>query len=220
VLRWDPESGTEEAVTRVKLEEIEVSTTAVPNRQRARVRRKPMMPCDDWAVAWDGWVGIVRSVDYHVEWIGPEGQVVRGPKVEYDAVRVGSAEKESWLEEQDRNRLRIGVEDNSGVISTTFRRGSRRRGDFAVDAHEWPELMPAFQVGAVYATPSGTLWVQRSVAAGTPATFDVFDRRAKRVKQIVLPIRRQLVGFGKQAVYLVKVDELDLHWLERYQIDT
>ena len=57
--------------------------------------------------------------------------------------------------------------------------------------------MPAFQDGGVHATPWGELWVERSVAADEAPTFDVFDRRAQLIKQVVFPKGRRVVGFGR-----------------------
>ena len=57
---------------------------------------------------------------------------------------------------------------------------------------------------------------------GTYATprprFDVFDDSGNRVRQVVLPEGRQLVGFGDGMVFLVNVEEDDLQWLEAYRM--
>jgi hypothetical protein len=64
----------------------------------------------------------------------------------------------------------------------------------------------------------GKLWIQRTVEAGSPTVFDVVDRTGQRIEQIQLPPNRRLVGFGAHTVYLVVKDEVDLEYLERYEI--
>jgi hypothetical protein len=220
VLRWDPATDVEETAAQVKLEDIEMSRSGGPNNQSVQMRPKPMTPRDAWAVSWDGWIGVVRAADYHVEWVTPDGHVVRGSPVSYKPVKVGSAEKEAWAEESGRSGLMIGVENQNGQIRTTFRRGPGRRAAGNVDDLEWPDVMPPFQAGDVFATPWGELWAARSVRAGDPPTFDVFDRHAQHTKRIVLPEGRRIVGFGTESVYLARVDEYDLMWLERYRVDS
>ena len=51
---------------------------------------------------------------------------------------------------------------------------------------------------------------------GEPQAFDVFDARGNRVRTVVLPEGRRLVGFGKRTLYAVYSDDNDLQWLERY----
>jgi hypothetical protein len=218
VLRWDPATGAEDTVALVKLDELVVERRGGPGNESVSMRPKPMSPRDGWAVAPDGRVAVVRAADYHVDWIQPDGDVVRGRPVDYEAVRVGNDEKEAYLDELGRGGLMVSVEAENGRMRTSFRRGPGRRGGPTADDLDWPDVMPAFQDGAVYATPWGELWVARSVAAGEAPTFDVFDHRARLVQQVVLPEGRRVVGFGDGAVYVVNVDEFDLNWLERYGV--
>ena len=218
VLRWDPVQEAEDTVAMVKLDDLVVQRSGGPNNESANMRPKPMSPRDAWAVARDGRIGVVRAADYRVEWIEPDGRVVRGPAVDYEPVSVGVGEKEAYLEELGRGGLMISVEAENGQMRTSFRRGPGRRGGPAADDLEWPDVMPAFQSSRVFATPSGELWVERSVAADVAPTFDVFDAQAQLIKQVVFPKGRRVVGFGDGTVYVVNVDEFDLNWLERYRV--
>ncbi|MDH3457084.1 MAG: hypothetical protein OER90_09595, partial [Gemmatimonadota bacterium] len=155
---------------------------------------------------------------FHVEWVQADGRSVSGPPVAYKPVKVGSAEKERYLEEMGRGGLMIGVENENGQVRASFRRGPGRRAAPQADDLEWPAVMPAFEAASVYVTPWGELWVARSMPAGSGPTFDVFDSNAQLVRRIVLPDGRRLVGFGKNAVFAVRIDEFDLNWLERYRV--
>ncbi|MEJ2238499.1 MAG: hypothetical protein P8X82_09405 [Gemmatimonadales bacterium] len=65
---------------------------------------------------------------------------------------------------------------------------------------------------------TGELWVRRYGRADAAPAFDVFDGDGKLVKRILLPEGREVVGFGVGVVYLVRIDEFDLPWLEKYQL--
>ena len=78
--------------------------------------------------------------------------------------------------------------------------------------------MPAFRAGGVRVSPDGEMWVERYVAAGAAPTFDVFDGNGQLIKRVILPQSRRVVGFGEGAVYVTRVDEFDLLWLERYKL--
>jgi hypothetical protein len=47
--------------------------------------------------------------------------------------------------------------------------------------------------------------------------YDVFDGTGKLARHVMLPDDTRLVGFGKNSVYLVRIDDDDLQWLERYR---
>jgi hypothetical protein len=64
----------------------------------------------------------------------------------------------------------------------------------------------------------GTLWVRRTTPAGEPPTFDIIDRTGQVIEQVRLSRQRRLVGFGVGSVYLVQADDVDLEYLERYQL--
>jgi hypothetical protein len=86
-----------------------------------------------------------------------------------------------------------------------------------IDGIDFPEYKPPFTRGAVNVTPEGEAWVQRYVAFGEPETFDVFDARGRRVKQVVLAEGRSFIGFGSGTLYAVWTDDDGLQWLERYR---
>ena len=48
-------------------------------------------------------------------------------------------------------------------------------------------------------------------------SYDVFDGAGTLVRQVTLRPRSRVVGFGNGTVYLVRLDEDDLQYLERYR---
>ena len=79
---------------------------------------------------------------------------------------------------------------------------------------EWPEVKPPFPSDGLRMTPDGELWIGRYMRAGEAQSFDVFDESGRRVREVILPEGRRLVGFGNGTL-TVYADEDDLQWLER-----
>lgn len=219
VLRLDRGTGVVDTVATFKLEGRTSRTSGGPNDQRQEISPIPLSPADAWGVAPDGRVAMIRSGDYHLEWIGAGGQVVRGPAVPYDRIRIGQAEKEEWLEEQETagGGLQIGITMENGVMSMRFGRGGPSD-EPDLDRYQWPEVKPPFYNGRVLVDGAGRAWVRRHVDAGERPTYDVFDAGGRRTQQVRLARGRRLVGFGKGAAYAVHADEFGLQYLERYPL--
>jgi len=70
----------------------------------------------------------------------------------------------------------------------------------------------------VLVTPAGEVWVERTRKADDPApVYDIFDRAGRLTGRATLRPRSRIVGFGRGAVYVVRTDEDDLEYLERYR---
>jgi hypothetical protein len=216
VVLWDRSTGTQDTVVLVALPEMKRSTSGGPGNQNVRIMPIPLAPEDAWAVAWDGRIAVARVGDYHVEWIHPDGKIVRGPPVDYEAVRIREADKEEWAEGLG-NGLRIGVSIDNGERRVTMGRGGGGGGGPDLDAFEWPDDKPPFVANGVWVTPEGDAWVERSGPAGEPVQFDVFGADAQLKGSVILPAGCDLVGFGDGSVYVVRTDDLGLQWLERYK---
>jgi hypothetical protein len=83
----------------------------------------------------------------------------------------------------------------------------------------WPAFMPPFVAQAVEARPNGHVWVKRTQKLGNSAPlYDVFDGTGRVVGRVVLPAKTTLIGFGRESVYLIRYDEDDLQYLQRYRL--
>lgn len=216
VARWDRASGETETVTTVKLRERSRQSSGGRDNQNVRIMPLPLTLEDAWAVARDGSVAVARSGDYRLEWIRPDGSVISGPSVAYDPVPVKKADKEEWIEELS-NGLSVSVSVENGRRSTSFGRGGGPPGGDP-DDYEWPKSKPPFPGNAVRISDSGDAWVQRYMPAGSPETYDVFGSDGALERRVVLPAGAELVGFGKDAAFVVRRDEVDFEWLERYAL--
>jgi len=217
VLRVDRQTRAADTVAMVKLPDRTQTRSGGANAQNVRIANVPLSPEDAWGVATDGWVAVARSGDYHLDWIRPDGSVVRGRPVPFDAVRVGAADKEEWVAEQGRTGggIAVGIQVVNGATSMTFGRGGQGPRP-TVDQFTWPDRKPAFTGGRIPIDASGRAWVRRHVHAGEPTAYDVFDRAGGRVGTVTLDPGKRILAFGASAVYVVSFDEFDLNYLERY----
>ena len=216
VVRWDRSSGAMDTVAMVKLPEMKQSRSGGPGNQAVTIMPVPLSPQDAWAVSWDGRVAVARADPYHVEWIRVDGKVVRSGPIAFEPVRIRRADKLEWAEALG-GGIRIGIMVENGQRRMALSRGGGRGEEPDIDSLDWPDNKPAFADNGVRVTPEGDMWVQRHVPAGEPIDFDVFGANAELKGKVVLPAGRDIVGFGRGTVYVVRTDDLGLQWLERYR---
>lgn len=217
VVRIDRQSRSYTPVAKVKIGEVTRTTSGGANDRNVSISPVPLSPEDAWGVGPGGSVVVARSWDYHLEWIGPDGSLTRGPPASHDPIRIRQAEKEEYLAEQARSGggIRVGVTVENGQMSMQFARGGATEAR-AVDQYTWPETKPPFYGVRIPVDPNGRAWVRRHVEAGAESTYDVFDSQGNRVETVLLPHGKRVVGFGDGVLYVVAFDEFDLAYLERY----
>jgi hypothetical protein len=66
-------------------------------------------------------------------------------------------------------------------------------------------------------TPEGEVWVERSVTAGAPRTFDLFDAGGRLRARATLRSGRRLLGFGRGTLYAAATDDSSIEILERFR---
>ncbi len=217
ILRIHRESQTSEPAAKFKVQDMTQTTTGGANNQNISISPIPLSPEDAWGVAPDGSLILIRSGDYHLERIAPDGTVSHGPAVPFDPIRIGTAEKEEYVADLGRagGGISVGVDMRNGEMSMSFSRGgpgTRRE----IDGYTWPEEKPPFYSGRIPVDLRGRAWVRRHVEAGDPSTYDVFDSAGMRLETVLLEHGKRVVGFGPSGVYVVSFDEFDLNYLERY----
>jgi hypothetical protein len=220
ILRIDREARTADPVAKFKIQAVTQQTTGGANSRNVAISPIPLSPEDAWGIAPDGSVILVRSSDYHLERVAPDGTVTRGPAIPYEVVRIRTPEKEEYLSEQGRSGggIAVGVEVVNGQMSMSFARGGRGGEDREMDQYTWPEVKPPSYGGRIPVDPENRAWVRRQVEAGEPSTYDVFDESGNRLATVLLEGGKRVVGFGEGTVYVVAYDEFDLNYLERYDM--
>jgi hypothetical protein len=209
LLRWDLKTGRTDTVAYVA---FPPAAPVGPGEVRMSIGgREPFEARDQWAVLPDGRVGVARATPYRAEWQGAAAPVV-GPAVEYQPVRIGTAEKNAWADQATR-----GIQ----VIVENGQRRTQRAPRPDINRQQWPETMPPFASppNPVVASPAGELWVLRTGPANADTrVYDVFDGQGRRARRVTLEGERFVLGFGPGVVFVARRDDDDLVWVERYRI--
>ena len=220
ILRLDLGAEVVDSVGRIKLPGTTTRTTGGRNNQNTQVSPIPLSASDAWGVAPDGRVVIARSDDYHVDWIGAGAVVTSGPPVPYEPVGIGRAEKEEWAHTRSETGggMGIAVTVVNNAMTMTASRGGVSDDDDDLDGYEWPAAKPPFYGRPIPVDPGGRAWVRRHRDAGDAPVYDVFGAAATRDMVVELLPERRVVGFGEGKVYVVRMDEYGLQYLERYAL--
>jgi len=149
-----------------------------------------------------------------------------GPPHNFETQRVRREDKEALLIEMRSSGISISsvVSRTGGVQNMSMSRGLPNSGDGpGVDDFEWAETFPAFRNDRTLISPEGEAWVERWVPVGSDTRLELFDQEGIWQGSVLLPPYRRLIGFGQgpeggEVAYLVRADEYDLKWLERYRV--
>jgi hypothetical protein len=217
MIRWDRAAKRDTvAWLRVPAGANQVSSRGGRGNQSVMVRiggGPPFNGADQMAVAPDGRIAIAHHDPYSVDFVSETGQRTRGQPIRYDRQKISEGHKQEW---RDRQKSATGLQmtvDNNGRRSATVGPAGQTQ-----DPEVWGgEYMPPFLQTALGFANDGYLWIQRTGPAGQPPTFDVIDRTGNLAQKVVLPKRSRLVGFGNGAVYVVRLDEDDLQYLQKYR---
>ncbi|NOT09332.1 MAG: hypothetical protein HOP28_14140 [Gemmatimonadales bacterium] len=216
VTKFDPATGKTEVLGRTKLPESQTQTSGSANNRQTNTRQIPLSGADGWGVAPNGSIVLIRQSDYHLEWIGPSGARRTGKPVTFERVRIGSAEKEEWIDRQQLvGGIGIQVQAENGRVSMSLSRGRADNRPSAAD-YTWPVQKPPFDPGTVRVDPLGRVWVMRHQKAGEAPLYDVFGSDGNLVGSVRVPVGRRVAGFGTGGLYAAAVDDDGQHRVERY----
>ncbi len=219
IVRFTPGGSGRETLARLK---AAPEPPPPPRRDRPRIPGTIFGVGDAWAATPAGRIAIVRAPEFRIEWIGIDGKRVVGPAIAWTPVPVTPADRRGYA------RQFLAVSGVGGKGS-----GDRPPGGLtAVPADEMTDeaiaalaanssfaaTKPPFTDAAPILAADGVLWLERSVPAGQPAVWDLFDGTGRPIRSWELPAGRRLAGVGRSAVYLVTTDADDNERLERYPI--
>lgn len=174
-----------------------------PNRPSRIITSNPLASRDVATLAPDGWVAVVRSSPYRVDWRSPAGQWRRGPVLETLTSAPSPADK--------CHAIRSMIPTDETCMPSEW--------------PGWPTTIPPF-VTALTATTgpvvlidgAGNVVVGRTSRAGeSQRVYDVVDRRGIRVRRVAIPASAYLVGFGSETAYLVVEDDSELQQLRQHR---
>ncbi len=215
--RWDRSTGKRDTVAwmAVPAGTNQISGSSGRGGQNVSVRiggGPPFNGADQMAVAPDGRVAIVHHEPYSVDFVSETGQRTRGQPIRHDRVRLTDGHKQEWRERQ-RNAMGMMITNDNGRRSAAMVPNRDVQ-----DPEVWGgDYLPPFLANAtIMFSGEGYLWISRTGPAGQAPTFDVIDRAGAVVQRVVLPKKARLLGFGRGAVYVARVDEDDLQYIQKY----
>jgi hypothetical protein len=212
VLRYDRLTRRSDTVAYVHLAKGNAQVSGGTGMVRMQVGQRAFPSRDEWAALPDGGVAVVRVRDYHVDRYSAAGKRTSGAPVRVEAIPVTEADKEEVRAE----RRAIAVSGPQLGRGGTPPRGAPPTR--SPREPEFPAFKPPFVLGGVFARPNGELWVLRSRKAGDKVpVYDVFNAVGTLTVRVTFPLKTRLVGFGNGTVYVVRVDDDDLQYLQRYR---
>jgi len=222
ILRWDRSNADMDTVAYVKLPAGSASATSSGGNMRVMIGGgKRFTPAEAWGVAGDGRVARVLPEPYRVVWVAGPSRMAAGPVVPYTPMKVTEADKQEFIEAQKKNRpmmITMGGPGGGGGGRVATGGG----GNIQVPPPEFADTKPPFVAGpggggTVLVAPEGEVWVLRTRPAGDKIpTYDVFDATGKLAKKVSLKPNSRVAGFGKGVVYVVRTDDDDLQYLQRF----
>lgn len=212
IIRWDRARDRVDSIGRLKGPTLKMNVGGTSQSRTVMIRQQPLTSQDEWGVAPDGRVAIVRNNPYRVDWISPAGAVTAGTPVGVAPLPVTEADKAAFIKQViGAPRISLSSGGRSGAS------GPKPEEPKASD-YDWPEFKPPFEAGSVRVAPDGMVWVLRTRAAGDDVpVYDVFDGQGKLTFRVTFAKGVRLVGFGAGGnIYTTRADEDDLLYLQRY----
>ena len=224
VLRYDRRTQKVDTLTYVQLAKSNVQSSGSAGNVSIRMTGpNPFAPQRLWSVAPDGRIAFVHPEPYHVEWVSPTKTRTTGPAIQYQ--RQGITEADKAPVQTPNCSVTISFGDGGGAVgarvqSTVAAVGGGGNGA-APPRTDYPEYKPPFlsRYGAPIVAPNGELWVGRSRGPNDPPIYDVFDARGQVTSRVQLPKGTRISGFGNGTLYLYRMDDDDLVYLQRYRLD-
>lgn len=215
ILRWDAAKGVAAKIDTVAwLIPPKGNVNASGGGGRVSIRLgggKVFTPQEAWGVAGDGAIARVRPSPYQVLWYGANaGTAKLGQPQPYTVLLVTEQDKRDVIEARKRNR----------PMMVQFGGGPRLAAATSnLPDPEFEDTKPPFTGNnAVLVAPEGEVWVARTRPASDPVpSYDVFDKTGKLVRKVNLNAKSTVIGFGKGTVYVIRTDDDDLQYVERYR---
>jgi hypothetical protein len=196
LIRVSRATGREETVAMLRARPTTISVKGpAANPTSVEVTINPLASGELATLFPDGWIAIARLDPYRIEWIAPDGTLIRGPSLPFERVVLDDRERRAFVERQ----------------AAETGRPARDPATFP----EWPEIVPPFR-DALLRAPDGRLWIRRVPTAAHPnPPYDVVDRRGVLVARVTGEKDVDVVGFGRGVVYTVMTDEDGIQHLQR-----
>jgi len=205
MIRWDRASGKRDTVAWMPYKNVNL--VASHGNGRTTYSIPPFTGFDQMLAAPDGRVAIVHHDPYSVDYVSEDGRRTTGQPIRYERLRITEGHKAEWRATQ-KGRTNVMNMGGTSIMEP---------GGQTTPAEWGGEYMPPFLERALMFSNDGFLWIRRTGPAGQPATYDVIDRAGNPVQKVVLEKGSHLVGFGNGVVYIARVDQDGLQYLQKFK---
>jgi hypothetical protein len=214
---------------------VRLDTTITPPRDPSvpptRAGPRQLFPAvNENAIMSDGSIAVIRGLDYHVDFVGPDGKVTISPRIAHEWRRLTDADKQRLADSMtiardSTNKAEIAMAKERGGFVMWDANGRAIVGipvnppvgapprpippappeaSAPISPDLIPDFLPASASGAL-ADQDNRLWIPRSPTSVGTATrvYDIIDRSGKLVDRVSMDVSVAIVGFGKGGnVYL------------------
>jgi hypothetical protein len=181
----------------------------------------PLQVNDDWTVLSDGTIAIVRSQDYHIDWIDPDGSKRTTGKMPFDWRRLTDEEKNYFADSTLKFYQHL-IDSLLQAMPAAQRSQITQQGgipEFATaPMNEIPDYL--CPIGAVRPDLDGNLWIlpTTSLYAKNGRLYDVVNRKGEIIERVQFPQGRALEGFGPGGVVYLSLKVGNDTYLERARL--
>src|SRR5438552_1725215 len=99
LVRYDLTTRKVDTVTFFKTPKFSMNVTRSPDGGiRVSSMVNPLPQGDDWALLSDGTIALVRTKDYHVDWLNPDGTMTSSPKIPFQWERLTDEAKVAFID--------------------------------------------------------------------------------------------------------------------------
>jgi len=193
ILREDLVTRRVDTIAMLQAPRVRQAVTRRVNGGRGKPALNPMPSSDDWALAGDGTIAVVRVRDYHVDWIRPDGHVTSTPKVPADWLRLSDSAKAAIMDSVRARDSTLAATRDDGPAPLVERR-------VYVEPADLPDYRPPFLSGFARVDAEGNVWVREN---RSELVYDIVDRNGALVDRVRLPGGTTLAGFGPGLAYLM-----------------
>ncbi|HJP59179.1 MAG TPA: hypothetical protein VJ865_04250 [Gemmatimonadaceae bacterium] len=248
VVRFDLASRKLDTATFFRTPKIVMNVTRSNEGVRVISSINPLPQGDDWALLPDGTIALVRTRDFHVDYLSPDGKITSAPKIPFSWERLTDSGKVAFIDsarvaiEKQRasGQFGFGGPGGGGGLQVTFGAAGPARtgaggGDRAnvtttaapagqlppltmIAPTDLPDYKPAFLPGSTRVDAEGNLWIRTTQNVDGRPVYDIIDRKGELVDRVQLPANRILVGFGAGGIVYLAVRDGSVAHLERARV--
>ncbi|HEY1952229.1 MAG TPA: hypothetical protein VGG76_05435 [Gemmatimonadaceae bacterium] len=114
IVRYDLATRKVDTITYFKTPKVNLNVTQTSDGGIRVINSfNPLPQGDDWALLPDGTIALVRTKDYHVDWLGQDGKIISSPRIPFNWQRLTDEQKVAFV---DSAKIAIEKQRASGTL--------------------------------------------------------------------------------------------------------